>query len=95
MRFTIIVTNPDGSSICLCDTHKRQARVENRYHDAENPQNDDVSSFCQDKNDEIAVAKDESEEKEGTKRKDQDVEALYYPLPPTEIHDGLLFRKVG
>jgi archaellum component FlaD/FlaE len=95
MRFTIIVTNPDGSSTCLCETHKHQARVENRYHDAENPQHDEVTSSCQDKNDEIAVSKDESEEKEGTKWKDQDVDALRYSLPPTEIHDGLLFRKVG
>lgn len=90
-----MVTNPDGSSTCLCETHKHQARVDNRYHDAENPRHDEVSSSCQDKNDETTVSKDESEEKEGSKCKDQDSEALLYPLPPTEIHDGLLFRKVG
>jgi len=90
-----MVTNPNGSSKCLYETHEQQVRVENWFPDAENPRHDKISSSCHDKNDETAVSKDKSEEKEGSKCKDQDGGTLRYPLPPTEIHDGLLFRKVG
>jgi hypothetical protein len=95
MQFTIMVTNPDGSSACLYEIHEHQNRVENWFLDAENPQHAEISNSSHDENDEIVASKDESEEKKGEKRKDQDVDILRYPLPPTEIHDGLLFQKVG
>jgi len=95
MQFTIMVTNPDGSSACLYEIREHQNRVEDRFLDAEDPQHAEISNSSQDENNTIAISKDESEEKDGKKCKDQNVDVLRYPLPPIEIHDGLLFRKVS
>lgn len=94
MQFTASVTDlathPDASPTspskdCKCDNSIEEAKQQ---------------SFNAEEDQEIARG-DSRPSKEGNATElegaseEKVVETLRFPLPPTEIYDGLLFRKVG
>ena len=105
MQLTIdMVTDLDGSPLCLCKLHGFAEQGEEPIPSTKVPQYSERSELYYDEKIGIQSQSEENEseendsegnESEDTKSKTGNGEALCYPIPPTEIHDGLLFRKVG
>jgi transcription elongation factor Elf1 len=110
MQLTIdMVTDLDGSPLCLCKLHEYAEQDEEPVPSTKVPQYSERSELYYDEKIGIQSQSEENEseendseendsegdESEDTKSNIGNGEALCYPLPPTEIHDGLLFRKVG
>jgi hypothetical protein len=99
-----MVTELDGSPVCLCNLHRYAEQDEEPIPNTKIPQYGETSETCRDEKIGVQIQSEENqsegnnsegEESEDTKSKTGNGEALCYPLPPTEIHDGFLFRKVG
>jgi hypothetical protein len=99
-----MVTDLDSFPVCPSRSHGYAEQDEEPIPNTKVPQYGERSESCcyektavknqcgENQSKENDSKRDESE---NTKCENEVSEALHYPLPPTEIHDGLLFRKVG